>query len=57
MDILTILLALLSLAAGIVLKLIASEFQDWIPTLARRLVDHAVVKLSETDRERYREEW
>ena len=57
MDIVTILLAALSRAGAIVLKLGLTELQDWLPTIARRLVDRAVARLPESERGRYYEEW
>lgn len=56
MDVMTIILTILSTLAAIALKLAISEFQDWIPTIARRFIDCAVDRLSHDQRERYREE-
>jgi hypothetical protein len=57
MDLLTIAIALVSLAGMFFLRLVASEIQDWLPWLARRIIDRTVANLPEQERERYREEW
>ena len=57
MDLLTAVLALISLIGAIVLKVLIGDLQDWLPTIARKLVDRAVARLPERKRERYREEW
>jgi hypothetical protein len=57
MDLLTLLFALGALLAGLFGKLLVSEIQDWLPTIAYRLIDLAVTRLPQEDRERYREEW
>jgi hypothetical protein len=57
MDLLTILLALLSLGGALALKMTVGELQDWLPTIARKLVDRAASQLPKAKQARYREEW
>jgi hypothetical protein len=42
---------------GVVVPLLLSEFLDWCPWLARRLVHRAAWRLPDPDRARYQEEW
>jgi uncharacterized protein YjiS (DUF1127 family) len=56
-DLLSLIIAIGSLIAGFLGKLLASELADWIPSLARHLVDRAVSRLPAQERDRYREEW
>jgi hypothetical protein len=57
MDLLTGLLFFLSFLGALAVKLIIAEAQDWIPTLARRLIDHAAGQLPKSEQVRFREEW
>ena len=57
MDLLTALLALGSLLCAAGIKLAISELQDWMPAIARRIVDCAVAQLPSGGQCRYREEW
>jgi hypothetical protein len=57
MDLLTLLVAISSLAGVFALKLAMSELQDWMPWVASRIIDHAVAQLPEPHRRGYREEW
>ena len=53
MDPLTIILTVLSFMGAVCLKLLLGELQDWMPILARRLIE----RLPQSDQNRYREEW
>ena len=56
MDLLTIFVAIAATTLGLFGKLIVSEIQDWLPTLARALVTRATRQLPIDQRERYKEE-
>jgi hypothetical protein len=56
MDLLTLLVVILSGIGAIGLKLVSSEIHDWIPIIARRIIDRAVRRLPSSVQERYREE-
>jgi hypothetical protein len=56
MDLLTILIAFGAIISGFLLKLIGSEIQDWLPILARWLIDCAIVRLPSEERARRFEE-
>lgn len=57
MELVTLSLMMVSLLGAIILKLATTELQDWLPTIARRIIDRAVMRLPDEIRERYREEW
>jgi hypothetical protein len=57
MDLLTIAVFVLSILGAVALKFVVAEIQDWMPLLARRIIDRAVSHLPEHEQERYREEW
>jgi hypothetical protein len=57
MDAVTLLAGAVGLLLALAGKLIAAEIQDWLPTLARRLVDYSSSLIPETERCRYKEEW
>lgn len=42
---------------GIVGSLVAAEVYCWAPNIARRCVERAVLRLPESERDRFREEW
>jgi hypothetical protein len=56
-DLLTIFIALLSIAGAVAFRLVCTELQDWIPVLSRRVIDYSVRSLPHQIRNRYREEW
>jgi hypothetical protein len=58
MDIVIIaLLAVGAFVIGIVGNITASELYDCTPTLSRWIIDRAVARMPERNRDRYREEW
>lgn len=57
MDLLAIAIALVSLVGVLMLKLAFSELQDWMPWIARRMINRTITKLPIAERDRYREEW
>lgn len=57
MDLLTAAIIAGSATSALALKLAFTELQDWLPYLAKWIVDRAVVHLPEGTRERYQEEW
>jgi hypothetical protein len=46
-----------SILAAVIVPLLLSEFTDWCPWFARRLVGRAVRRLPEASRDRWEEEW
>lgn len=58
MDIMTALLTLIASVVGaVLLKLLSSEVEAWLPKLAHRVIDRATRGVPESERDRYREEW
>jgi lipopolysaccharide/colanic/teichoic acid biosynthesis glycosyltransferase len=57
----SVLLSVLGLLAAIVVsvatKLIAADAEEWLPWIRDRLIQRAVRRLPESERERYSEEW
>jgi hypothetical protein len=51
------LLFICSAILAIILSVFANHLYDTAPSLARRIIDHAVKRLPPTERERCREEW
>jgi hypothetical protein len=48
---------LITIILGVIGSIIAAEFLGWCPWLAERLVNLAVLRLGDTHRDRYRDEW
>ncbi len=48
---------LTGLALGILGKLIGTEIEAWVPVIARRLIERAILQLPAPQQERFREEW
>lgn len=58
MDLVTAILAIAgSIIAAVVLKLVSSEIEAWLPNLTRFLIDQATKRLPEHEQERRLEEW
>ena len=46
-----------AIISGVVVKVVADDAKEWTPWFTQRLLDIAVRRLSEGQRERYAEEW
>ncbi len=57
MDLLTIFALGVSAIGALILRFVATEIQDWMPAIARKIVENAVARLPQEDQKRYGEEW
>jgi hypothetical protein len=48
---------LISLCLGVLGRILGTEIEAWAPIVSKRLIDRAIQRLPELERERFREEW